>query len=78
MENLTEDQIQKGLDEAYKKAGSNAYFGNGFKAGIKFALKILNGDTEKRESKLFCYTCNCTEGTNAKGNNYCSMCDHYF
>ena len=38
MRKLTEEEIQKGLDEAYKNAESNAYFGNGFKAGIEFAL----------------------------------------
>jgi len=25
-----------------------------------------------------CYTCNVTKGTKPKGDNYCSMCDHYF
>lgn len=39
MKNLTDKEIQNGLDEAYKKAGHNAYFGNGFKAGVEFALK---------------------------------------
>jgi len=39
MENFTEEQIQKGLDKAYKEAGHNAYFGNGFKAGIEFAMQ---------------------------------------
>ncbi len=49
MKTLTEEQIQKGLDEAYKEAGHNAYFGNGFKLGVAFALKNLNGETVKRE-----------------------------
>ncbi len=30
-------EIEKGINEAYKKAGNNAYFGNGFRAGIEFA-----------------------------------------
>ena len=34
---MTEEQIQKGLDRAYKEAGDNAYFGEGFRAGVKFA-----------------------------------------
>lgn len=36
---IEEKEIVKGIDEAYKKAGSNAYFGNGFKAGVDFALE---------------------------------------
>ena len=28
------EEIKKGLDKAYKKAGHNAYFANGFEAGI--------------------------------------------
>ena len=34
---LTNKEIKDGLDKAYAKAGANAYFGNGFKAGVKFA-----------------------------------------
>jgi hypothetical protein len=34
---MSEEQIKKGIDEAFKAAGPNAYFGNGFRAGIKFA-----------------------------------------
>ena len=32
--------IEQALDEAYKNAGSNAYFGNGFRAGIEFAQQL--------------------------------------
>ena len=42
---LTKEQIKQGLDKAYKEAGHNAYFGNGFEAGVKYAqeqFKILN------------------------------------
>ena len=35
---IKEEEIQKGLDKAYKQAGHNAYFGGGFEAGVKFAL----------------------------------------
>lgn len=42
MEKLTEEQIKKGLDEAYLKSGHNAYFGSGFKAGVTFAETLLN------------------------------------
>lgn len=29
--------IEQGLNEAYKLCGNNAYFGEGFKAGVEFA-----------------------------------------
>lgn len=29
--------IEQGLSEAYKLCGNNAYFGEGFKAGVEFA-----------------------------------------
>lgn len=40
--NITEEEIKKGLDKAYKEAGHNAYFGNGFELGVKFALEQVN------------------------------------
>ena len=42
---LNKEQIKQGLDKAYKQAGHNAYFGNGFEAGVQYAqeqFKILN------------------------------------
>lgn len=33
--------IEQALDEAYLKAGHNAYFGNGFKAGVEFAQRWI-------------------------------------
>ena len=45
--------IEQALDEAYKNAGSNAYFGNGFKKGVEFAQEWINvdvkPDTPKRD-----------------------------
>jgi hypothetical protein len=41
MTHITDKEIEEGLDEAYKKAGHNAYFGNGFKAGVRFALNLV-------------------------------------
>lgn len=38
--------IKEGLDEAYKKAGQNAYFGNGFNAGITFAQQWIKVEDE--------------------------------
>ena len=42
---ITDEQIKQGLDKAYNEAGHNAYFGNGFEAGVKYAqeqFEILN------------------------------------
>ena len=41
--------IEEALDEAYKNAGSNAYFGNGFKAGADFAQRWISVDEELPE-----------------------------
>lgn len=35
---INEQEIKHGLDDAYEQAGENAYFGNGFRAGIELAL----------------------------------------
>lgn len=34
--------IEDGLNAAYKNSGDNAYFGNGFKAGIEFAQRWIH------------------------------------
>lgn len=39
---LTEQQIKEARDAASLNAGHNAYFGEGFKAGVGFALKHLD------------------------------------
>lgn len=36
--------IEQALDEAYNNAGSNAYFGNGFRDGIEFAQRWISVD----------------------------------
>ena len=33
--------VQEGLNEAYKQAGQNAYFGDGFMAGAEFAQRWI-------------------------------------
>ena len=38
--------IAQALDEAYNNAGSNAYFGNGFKAGVEFAQRWIPVEEE--------------------------------
>ena len=39
--------IEQALDDAYKNAGSNAYFGNGFKAGAEFAQRWISVEEEE-------------------------------
>ena len=38
--------IEEGLEEAYQKAGENAYFGNGFKSGVEFAQRWISVEDE--------------------------------
>ncbi len=53
---ITDGQIADACNKAYLKSGHNAYFGNGFEAGVKFALEqvknlssnpVLVGDSEQ-------------------------------
>ena len=39
---LTKEEIEKACDEAYKKVGHNAYYANGFKMGVEYAIKQSN------------------------------------
>ncbi len=41
------ETIEQALDEAYKNAGSNAYFGNGFRAGVEFAQQFYPIERDK-------------------------------
>ena len=41
--------IEQALDEAYNNAGSNAYFGNGFVAGVEFAQRWIPVEEELPE-----------------------------
>lgn len=43
----TSKEIKEALDEAYNKAGQNAYFGNGFEAGVRFAKKKFKARIEE-------------------------------
>jgi hypothetical protein len=38
--------IKQGLDEAYNKVGDNAYFANGFHAGVEFAESVILTEDE--------------------------------
>jgi len=44
---IDEDKIADACNEAYLRIGENAYFGNGFEAGVQFAVKEL--ESEKQE-----------------------------
>lgn len=39
---MDDKKVQEGLDRAYQEAGHNAYFGEGFKAGVRFAENVSN------------------------------------
>lgn len=43
---ISKEQIKAGLDEAFEKAGNNAYFGNGFNAGVEFAQEQINSSND--------------------------------
>lgn len=47
MTKITDEQIIDATNKAYLKAGINAYFGDGFMAGIEFAIEVeADNDTE--------------------------------
>lgn len=52
MTKITDDQIIDASNKAYIKAGSNAYFGNGFMAGIEFAIEVGSANEYAIKSAL--------------------------
>ena len=42
MKVIPQDVTQKAQKEAYANAGHNAYYGNGFIDGVRFATEFLN------------------------------------
>jgi len=48
--------IDFGLDQAYKKAGENAYFGTGFKAGVEFAQRWISVNEEPMPKNVIILT----------------------
>ena len=40
IERINMKTIEQGLNEAYEACGNNAYFGEGFKAGVEFAQQL--------------------------------------
>ena len=51
MKEFTEKQIEDAINKAYEEAGDNAYFGNGFRRGIKFAQADSNIDEKIKQLK---------------------------
>ena len=45
--------IEEKMNDAYKNAGSNAYFGNGFYAGYKAAFEWISVDDELPENETY-------------------------
>ena len=74
---LTEQEIEKGLDSAYKKAGQNAYFGNGFRAGLDFALKALNTQNTAPNSEYKSPSAQSCKGCKNQSNLYCNKCSRW-
>ena len=48
--------IKEGLNKAYKEAGQNAYFENGFKSGVEFAQRWIPVSEElpKEGQEIIC------------------------
>ena len=88
---FTKEEIKQGMNEAYQQAGHNAYFGNGFKAGIAFALAKMErekigrlegvSDIEEEEDTEFCPHCNSAD-IYCEGGEFnewgCNDCGHGF
>lgn len=83
---FSEEQIIDGQNKAYLEAGHDAYFGNGFRAGVKFVLDALNksfvlpSTISTDQSELVCPKC---EGHNtqivyAESQCYCEDCNDHF
>jgi hypothetical protein len=46
--------IKQAIDKAYKEAGSNAYFGNGFEAGVAYSeAKVKELMEENERLKMY-------------------------
>ena len=52
MKTITPEQHDNALNKAYNEAGQNAYFGNGFNAGIEFAQKLQETQEQKVQEAL--------------------------
>ena len=83
---ITDRQITDGCNDAYLKAGHNAYFGNGFSAGVEFALKLVNDNPANSDNDnctihgvsnpVNCAICGneLTDSEKEGGGNCCDLC----
>ncbi len=74
MKTISEEKVTQALNKAFEKAGQNAYFGNGFRMGVKFAMEQIKNDGEGQREKL---VCDCPEHTyyeEEKRKNICYEC----
>ncbi|MCP5006903.1 MAG: hypothetical protein GY941_23595 [Planctomycetes bacterium] len=55
---ITDQEINKGLDEAFINAGQNAYFGDGFRLGVKFAIEFEQDCHAKECKNQYCEAAN--------------------
>lgn len=72
MTEITEKQIKEGLEKAYKKAGHNAYFANGFEAGVKFVQDLVEKLTIPVDS--VCPDCKIDLDKMDSGQLFCPQC----
>ena len=74
--------MSNALDEAYKKAGDNAYFANGFALGVEFAQQQVKKcdltDVVEPKGKLKCGNCGSIKLRKSLRNQkvYCLECKH--
>lgn len=54
---MNAEVMKKACNEAYEKAGHNAFFGSGFRAGVKFAE-----ESKFTEAELFLIEFLCNDG----------------
>ncbi len=66
---IDSDIVMAALDKAYKEAGNNAYFGNGFKAGIQYAF-----DYYKNQDSEYSTCPNCSNEYMHKNDCFCENC----
>ena len=50
---MSEEEINEGLIVAYREAGHNAYFGNGFHAGVEFANSADDLEIDRLKDLIF-------------------------
>jgi hypothetical protein len=78
---ITDGEIADACNKEYIKAGHNAYFGNGFEAGVRFALEQLKNCSIPAVIKS-CETCSklgeckIVQSCKERGNTHCAYFEH--